>query len=108
MHGEEYRNVADTSGASQVNETDLIRVRYWAAAKAAAGVADDDLPVTGPLPVAEVVRRAVALHPGTRLAEVVAACSVLVDDRPLGTADPEARLVAPGSSVELLPPFAGG
>jgi sulfur-carrier protein len=86
----------------------LIRVRYWAAAKTAAGVADDDLPVTGPLPVAEVVRRAVALHPDTRLAEVVAACSVLIDDRPLGGADAEEVLVEPGSSVELLPPFAGG
>lgn len=91
-----------------MNETDLIRVRYWAAARAAAGVANDDLPVTGPLPVAEVVRRAVAAHPGTRLGEVVAACSVLVDDRPLGKADPESVLVEPGSSVELLPPFAGG
>lgn len=91
-----------------MNETDLIRVRYWAAARSAAGVAHDDLPVTGPLPLAEVVRRAVALHPGTRLVEVVAACSVLVDDRPAGTADPETLLVASGSSVELLPPFAGG
>lgn len=91
-----------------MNETDLIRVRYWAAARAAAGVANDDLPVTGPLPVAEVVRRSVALHPGTRLGEVVRACSVLVDDRPLGLADPEVRMVEPGSTVELLPPFAGG
>ncbi len=91
-----------------MNETELIRVRYWAAARAAAGAAVDDLPVTGPLPLAEVVRRAVALHPGTRLGEVVAACSVLVDDRPAGTVDPETLLVEPGSSVELLPPFAGG
>jgi sulfur-carrier protein len=87
---------------------EVIRVRYWAAAKAAAGIAEDAFEVSGPIPVAEVVRRAVARHPGTRLAEVVAACSVLVDDRPLGGADPEQVQVAPGASVELLPPFAGG
>ena len=85
-----------------------MRVRYWAAAKAAAGVAEDVLPVTGPLPLADVVRRAVALHPGTRLEEVVAVCSVLLDDRPVRSSDPALVEVAPGSSVELLPPFAGG
>lgn len=100
--------MTDTSGGLEANETELIRVRYWAAAKAAAGVAQDELPVTGPLPLAEVVRLVLARHPGTRLAEVVSACSVLVDDRPVGSADPATLLVAPGSSVELLPPFAGG
>jgi sulfur-carrier protein len=108
MLGEEYRNVTDTWSGVEPNEIELIRVRYWAAAKAAAGVASDELAVSGPVPLAEVVRRAVALHPGSRLAEVVSACSVLVDDRPLGGADAESVLVAPGSSVELLPPFAGG
>lgn len=100
--------MTDTSGGVQANETELIRVRYWAAAKAAAGVAQDELPVSGPLLLAEVVRRVVALHPGTRLAEVISACSVLVDDRPVSTADPALLLVDPGASVELLPPFAGG
>ena len=89
-------------------ETGVIRVRYWAAARAAAGVAHDDLAVDGPAPLADLVRRAVDRHPGTRLADVVSACSVLVDDRPVGTADPATVVVDPGSSVELLPPFAGG
>jgi molybdopterin converting factor small subunit len=100
--------VTDTSGGVQANETELIRVRYWAAAKAAAGVAQDTLAVSEALPLGDVLRQVIALHPGTRLAEVVSACAVLVDDRPVGTADPELLLVEPGSSVELLPPFAGG
>ncbi|WP_211753069.1 MoaD/ThiS family protein [Nocardioides lianchengensis] len=100
--------MTDTSGGVGSNETELIRVRYWAAAKAAAGVAQDELPVSGPVRLAELVRRVVDLHPGTTLGEVVRACSVLVDDRPVGSADPETLLVEPGSSVELLPPFAGG
>ena len=85
-----------------------VRVRYWAAAKAAAGTAEDLLPATGPLTLADVRRQAVALHPGTRLEEVLGACSVLVGDAPVGSrADDEVR-VDPGVSVEFLPPFAGG
>jgi sulfur-carrier protein len=91
-----------------VIETNIIRVRYWAAARAAAGVSSDDLPVTSPTSLSELRRLAVALHPGTRLAEVLSACSTLVGDQPVGTADPDAYLVAPGASVEFLPPFAGG
>jgi molybdopterin synthase sulfur carrier subunit len=86
----------------------VIRVRYWAAAKAAAGTAEDLLPVTGPLTLADVRRRAVALHPGTRLEQVLSACSVLVGDEPAGSRTPDEVLVEPGSNVEFLPPFAGG
>ena len=89
-------------------ETNVIRVRYWAAAKAAAGTDADDVPVNGSITLAELRAAAVALHPGTRLAEVLAACSTLVGDRPVGTADPATYLIEPGSSVEFLPPFAGG
>ena len=71
-------------------------------------MAQDTLAVSAPVPLAEIVRRVVALHPGTRLGEVVRACSVLVDDLPVGTVDPETLQVEPGQSVELLPPFAGG
>jgi molybdopterin converting factor small subunit len=86
----------------------VIRVRYWAAAKAAAGTAEDLLPVTGPLSLADVRRQAVALHPGTRLEQVLSACSVLVGDEPAGSRAPDEVLVEPGSNVEFLPPFAGG
>jgi molybdopterin converting factor small subunit len=91
-----------------VAETNVIRVRYWAAAKAAAGTDSDDVQVSGPTTLAELREAAVALHPGTRLAEVLAACSTLVGDQPVGTADPASYVVEPGASVEFLPPFAGG
>ena len=89
-------------------ETNVIKVRYWAAAKASAGTDSDDVPVNGPITLAELRAAAAALHPGTRLAEVLAACSTLVGDRPVGTADPATYVIEPGSSVEFLPPFAGG
>jgi molybdopterin synthase sulfur carrier subunit len=85
-----------------------IRVRYWAAAKAAAGVSVDDLPADAPVTLAEVRRRAIALHPSTRLAGVLAACSVVVGEQPVGSADPDGVLIEPGACVEFLPPFAGG
>jgi sulfur-carrier protein len=91
-----------------VAETNVIRVRYWAAAKAAAGSDSDDVAVTGPITLAELRAAVAALHPGTRLAEVLAACSTLVGEQPVGLADPTSYVVEPGASVEFLPPFAGG
>jgi molybdopterin synthase sulfur carrier subunit len=90
------------------DETAVITVRYWASARAAAGVESDDLSVTDPLTLTDVVRRAAALHPGTRLPGVLEACSVLVGDQPVKSRDPESVLVRPGQTVEFLPPFAGG
>jgi molybdopterin converting factor small subunit len=91
-----------------VAETDVIRVRYWAAAKAAAGTDSDDVAVSGPLTLAELHAAAAALHPDSRLSEVLAVCSTLVGDQPVGRADPGSVIIEPGSSVEFLPPFAGG
>jgi molybdopterin synthase sulfur carrier subunit len=85
-----------------------ITVRYWAAARAAAGTDRDELAVEGPVTLSEVVRQVVAAHPEGRLAGVLEVCSVLVGDRPVKTQDPAAVQVVPGDSVEFLPPFAGG
>ena len=97
---------AETPGAGET--TASVTLRYWAAAKAAAGVGEDVVPVTGPTTLADLRERAVALHPGTRLEAVLGVCSVLVGDRPAGSRDPAAIEVAPGQTVEFLPPFAGG
>jgi sulfur-carrier protein len=86
-----------------------VTVRYWASARAAAGVSQDSLEVSGTVSLAELIDRAVALHEeSSGLRKVLHVCSVLVDDRPVGTRDPDDVLVEPGASVEFLPPFAGG
>jgi molybdopterin converting factor small subunit len=85
-----------------------VTVRYWASARAAAGVASDAIAVDGPVSLADLRDHAVALHPGTRLEAVLGACSVLVGDRPVGSLDPADVVVEPGQTVEFLPPFAGG
>jgi molybdopterin synthase sulfur carrier subunit len=93
-----------------MTETQVIRVRYWAAARAAAGTAQDEVAVDGPITLAalraELVRRSAAT--GGRLGPVLAVCSVLVGERPVGSSDPEEVVVPPGATVEFLPPFAGG
>jgi sulfur-carrier protein len=99
--------LADEEGYPAMSAA-TVTVRYWASARAAAGVASDDLPVDGPVSLADLRDRAVALHPGTRLDAVLGVCSVLVGDQPVGTSDPAEVMVEPGATVEFLPPFAGG
>src|SRR4051812_28564613 len=82
-----------------------VTVRLWAAARAAAGVAEVDLDVpregASVATLREEVVRRFADRP--RLAEVLAVCSTLVGDQPVGRADPGSVLVAPGQTVEFLP-----
>ena len=60
--------------------------------------------------LAEVRARGARAAPGhQRLADVLGVCSVLVGDRPVGSAGPRRpSRCAPGDTVEFLPPFAGG
>jgi len=100
--------VDDTGEGQDASETQVITVRYWAAARAAAGAATDVLAVDGDLSLGEVLDLVRARHPGDRFARVLAVCSVLVGEQPVSGADAASVVVPPGSSVELLPPFAGG
>lgn len=82
-----------------------VRVRYWAAAAAAAGTRDESLAVEGAsrgVTVAGVRAAVLTAHP--MMADVLARCSALADGRRL---DDDAA-VEVGTTVEFLPPFAGG
>jgi molybdopterin synthase sulfur carrier subunit len=93
----------DDSPAGQV------RLRYWAAARAAAGVEHDVIEVAGPTTLADLRARAVDLHASSpRFAAVLDTCSVLVGDRPVASEDAREVEVVAGETVEFLPPFAGG
>lgn len=82
----------------------MITLRYWAAAKAAAGVAEEAYDA-GTL--AEALAHATQAH-GQRLGAVLARCSFLVDERPVGSRDAVSVRLTDGAVVEVLPPFAGG
>lgn len=84
-------------------------VRLWAAARAAAGTPEVELDVTEPMSLSQLRDELLKRHPDAdRLPGVLSVCSVLIGDRPVGKADPDTVQVAPGDTVEFLPPFAGG
>ena len=86
-----------------------VTVRYWAAARSAAGVESDTLPLAEPTTLDVILSRVFDLHRDRpRLHDVVAVCSILVGDRPVGGHAPAEVTVDPGQTIELLPPFAGG
>lgn len=83
-----------------------VTVRYWAALRAAAGSSADRV-ASGRLE--QVLDAVAAAHAdGPRFAQVLAICSVLVDEEPVGVHHRAEVVVSPGSVVDLLPPFAGG
>ncbi len=84
-----------------------LTVRYWASIRAAAGCAEEQLSVPAGTTLAGLAALLRERH-GEEFARVSAVCSVLVDDRPVGSRSPESVLLEPGVSVEFLPPFAGG
>ncbi|OBH88821.1 MoaD/ThiS family protein [Mycobacterium sp. E2733] len=80
-----------------------VTVRYFAAARAAAGAESETLVVRPGTTVAELVGR-LAVR-GSRLASVLSRCSYLCDG--VAVRDETAPLRA-GNTIDVLPPFAGG
>jgi molybdopterin converting factor small subunit len=79
-----------------------LTVRYFAGARAAAGVAEESVPAGVSL---DALSAALAERHGPALGRVLSAASFLVD----GTACHDRRAVLPaGATVDVLPPFAGG
>ncbi|CAM5448756.1 MoaD/ThiS family protein [Streptomyces abikoensis] len=81
-------------------------IRYWAAAKAAAGTAEEPYAARTLAEALDAARRRHAERPD--FARVLTRCSFLVDGAPVGTRDHATVQLAEGGTVEVLPPFAGG
>lgn len=79
------------------------KVRYWAAAKAAAGTSEEDFEAET---LAELMTKITLDR--AELARVVSRSSFLIDGNPVGKRDPDGVILADGATVEVLPPFAGG
>ncbi len=77
-----------------------VTVRYWAGARAAAGVESDAVP--GCATVGDALEAVTRMRPA--LAAVAAVSTLLLDGRPVRR---EAELPA-AAVLEVLPPFAGG
>lgn len=80
-----------------------VTIRYFAAARAAAGAESETVLLRPGTTVAELVERLAV--PGTRLATVLSRCSYLCDG--VAVRD-ETEPVRSGNTIDVLPPFAGG
>lgn len=79
----------------------MVTVRYWAGARAAAGVGEERVDATS---VGDLVA---SLGARPELRRILAISSLLID----GTAasiDDRDRVLPVGAVVDILPPFAGG
>ncbi len=99
--------MSDVDDSMDHSETQ-VTVRYWAAARAAAGVDTETVELSGPARLSEVLTLIRARHPEPRFGAVLSSCSLMVGDRPVTGHDPEQVRFEPGESLEVLPPFAGG
>ncbi len=79
-------------------------VRWFAAAGQAAGRPEESLEVDGATTTQALLARAVDAH-GPQLGRVLPVCSVLVDGQ---LDERRSRVLPPGVTVDVLPPFAGG
>jgi molybdopterin converting factor small subunit len=83
-----------------------ITIRYWAAAKDAAGTPEE---VVEAATLAGALAAAVAARPGDdRLRQVMARSSFLVNALPARRDAYEETVLEEGATIEVLPPFAGG
>jgi len=93
----------------------IVTLRYWAAAKEAAGIAEETI-TAGTLAEALAAARGHAGQGGqageagqdARLRAILARSSFLIDGMPVGTRAPEAVMLSDAAVIEVLPPFAGG
>ena len=83
-----------------------VTIRYWAAAKDAAGLPEESVEAAT---LAGALNAVVASRkPDSRLPEVLARASFLVDAAPVRRAARESFTLHDGAVIEVLPPFAGG
>lgn len=82
----------------------MTTLRYWAAARAAAGVAEEQT-------AAATLEEALLLARATRddrFSQVLDVCSFVVDGDPVGSRPHAGIALSDGGLVDVLPPFAGG
>ena len=83
----------------------IVTMRYWAAAKDAAGVAEQQLTADT---LATALSAAAGINGGAQLRAVLDRSSFLIDGSPVGRRAADSVVLADGNVIEVLPPFAGG
>jgi len=84
----------------------IVTLRYWAAAKEAAGTAEEAVKAET---LADALAAAIArAGQDARFRAVLARSSFLVDGAPVGVRAPDTVILDDMAVIEVLPPFAGG
>ena len=82
----------------------VVTLRYFAAARSAAGLDSEDVTLPAPATVADALAAGVRRH-GDTLDRVLLRCSYLLGGIAVHT---DASAVTDGDVIDVLPPFAGG
>ncbi|WP_300614065.1 MoaD/ThiS family protein [Trebonia sp.] len=85
-----------------------VTIRYWAAAKDAAGVPEETVDAASLADALAAAAAAARPETGSRLRDILARSSFLVNANPVGRAAKESVILDDGAVIEVLPPFAGG
>lgn len=80
-------------------------VRYWAAAKDAAGTGEETVEADT---LQEVVDTVCHDRADDHFQRVLGVSSILVNEKPVGARSHSDVVITEGSVIEVLPPFAGG
>ena len=80
-------------------------LNYWAAARAAAGIASETFEASS---IAAGLALAREAHPERRFRDVLAASSLMVDGQVVHASQLDLPVVGDVVEIEVLPPFAGG
>jgi molybdopterin converting factor small subunit len=79
-------------------------LRYWAGARAAAGVAEEQVHASTLAAALDAARAG----RDERFARVLSVCAFVIDEQPAGLTPPDQLSLNADSVVDVLPPFAGG
>lgn len=86
----------------------MVTIRYWAAAKDAAGVAAESLDAGTLADALSTALRSRDHERSERLRGVLARSCFLIDGHPAGVRPHQDITLAETAVIEVLPPFAGG
>ena len=89
-----------------VESENKITVRYWASARAAAGLESEQVDASNLAQVLDEISR--RHRDRDRFDAVISTCSILHGEIPVGAREPADVVLRDGDSIEFLPPFAGG
>ena len=90
----------------RVGDVADVTVRYWAAAKEAAGAAEERITAGTLAEALEVIRG--SRNGDERFGNVLKRSSFLIDSAPVGKRAHETISLTDGAVIEVLPAFAGG